>query len=105
MIAKLADAGGSARRACRIARVDIHVVGMRWRNGVFAHVHTDDGIDGVGEGSLEYQPQAVATFVPPPAPGAPTGTTQINDVFVDEREIVYCVDRHIGGLYCLEMDF
>jgi hypothetical protein len=26
-------------------------------------------------------------------------------VFVDEREIVYCVDRHIGGLYCLEMDF
>ena len=36
---------------------------------------------------------------------APTGTTQINDVFVDEREVVYCVDRHIGGLYCLEMDF
>jgi len=26
-------------------------------------------------------------------------------VFVDEREVVYCVDRHIGGLYCLEMDF
>jgi hypothetical protein len=52
-----------------------------------------------------YQPQAIATFVPPPAPGAPTGTTQINDVFVDEREVVYCVDRHIGGLYCLEMDF
>ena len=37
--------------------------------------------------------------------GAPTGTTQINDVFVDEREVVYCVDRHLGGLYCLEMDF
>ena len=47
----------------------------------------------------------VATFVPPAPAGAPTGTTQINDVFVDEREIVYCVDRHIGGLYCLEMDF
>jgi len=26
-------------------------------------------------------------------------------VFVDEREVVYTVDRHIGGLYCLEMDF
>ena len=39
------------------------------------------------------------------AAGAPTGTIQINDVFVDEREVVYCVDRHIGGLYCLEMDF
>ena len=44
-------------------------------------------------------------IVPPAVAGAPTGTTQINDVFVDEREVVYCVDRHLGGLYCLEMDF
>ena len=28
-------------------------------------------------------------FVPPAPPGAPTGTIQLNDVFVDEREIVY----------------
>ena len=55
--------------------------------------------------SNPYQPQAIATFVPPAPAGAPTGTIQINDVFVDEREVVYCVDRHIGGLYCLEMDF
>jgi hypothetical protein len=26
-------------------------------------------------------------------------------VFVDERAIVYTVDRHVGGLYILEMDF
>jgi hypothetical protein len=26
-------------------------------------------------------------------------------VFVDEREIVYTVDRFAGGLYILEMDF
>jgi hypothetical protein len=26
-------------------------------------------------------------------------------VFVDERGIVYAVDRHVGGLYILEMDF
>jgi hypothetical protein len=24
---------------------------------------------------------------------------------VDERQIVYTVDRHVGGLYRLEMDF
>jgi len=36
---------------------------------------------------------------------SPTGTIQINDVFVDERGIVYTVDRHVGGLYILEMDF
>ena len=36
---------------------------------------------------------------------APRGTIQLNDVFVDERGIVYTVDRHVGGLYVLEMDF
>ena len=55
--------------------------------------------------SNPYQPQEVGIFVPPAPPGAPTGTIQLNDVFVDEREIVYTVDRHIGGLYILEMDF
>ena len=30
---------------------------------------------------------------------------QLNDVFVDERGIVYTVDRFSGGLYILEMDF
>jgi len=44
-------------------------------------------------------------FVPSAPPMAPTGTIQLNDVFVDEREIVYTVDRHVGGLYILEMDF
>lgn len=30
---------------------------------------------------------------------------QLNDVFVDNRAIVYTVDRHSGGLYILEMTF
>ena len=55
--------------------------------------------------SNPYQPQQIGVFVPPAPPMAPTGTIQLNDVFVDEREIVYTVDRHIGGLYILEMDF
>jgi len=42
---------------------------------------------------------------PPPRKGTPAGAVQLNDVFVDEREIVYTVDRHTGGLYVLEMDF
>ena len=49
--------------------------------------------------SNPYQPKAIATFVPPAPPARRPATTQINDVFVDEREMVYCVDRHIGGLY------
>ena len=52
-----------------------------------------------------YQPQEVGIFVPAAPKGAPNGTIQLNDVFVDERQIVYCVDRHIGGLYILEIGF
>jgi hypothetical protein len=54
--------------------------------------------------SNPYQPKEVAHFCPQ-VENAPTGACQINDVFVDDRGIVFCVDRHIGGLYALEMDF
>ena len=53
--------------------------------------------------SNPYQPQEVAYFVP----GAPVlsraGAIQLNDVYVDDRRIVYTVDRFVGGLYILEM--
>ncbi|MFT8243082.1 LVIVD repeat-containing protein [Roseomonas sp. BN140053] len=52
-----------------------------------------------------YRPSEIAHFVPAAPRNAPTGAIQINDVFVDERGIVYTVDRHLGGLYVLEMDF
>jgi hypothetical protein len=55
--------------------------------------------------SNPYQPKEVAAFVPPPPKGTPAGAVQLNDVFVDERAIVYTVDRFTGGLYTLEMDF
>jgi hypothetical protein len=29
----------------------------------------------------------------------------LNDVFIDDRGIVFTVDRFVGGLYVLEMDF
>jgi hypothetical protein len=55
--------------------------------------------------SNPYQPKEVAAFVPPAPAGSPMGSIQLNDVFVDEREIVYTMDRHSGGLYILEKDF
>ena len=51
-----------------------------------------------------YQPKEVAYFVPE-VPGSPFGSCQLNDVFIDDRGIVFTVDRFVGGLYCLEMDF
>ncbi|MEY4680990.1 MAG: galactonate dehydratase, partial [Pseudomonadota bacterium] len=58
---KVAASGG--RKDCRVERIDVHVVDARWRNFVFAHVHTDDGISGIGEGSCEFQPQMVAAGI------------------------------------------
>ena len=50
-----------------------------------------------------YAPREVAYFVPPAPENSPVGSVQINDCFVDDRGIVFTVDRHAGGLYALEM--
>ncbi len=50
-----------------------------------------------------YEPKEIASFVPPAPEGSPVGTAQINDVLVDDRGVVFAVDRHSGGLYSLEM--
>jgi hypothetical protein len=50
-----------------------------------------------------YAPREVAYYVPEAPEGSRVGTVQINDVFVDDRGVVFCVDRHAGGLYSLEM--
>jgi hypothetical protein len=55
--------------------------------------------------SNPYQPKEVGLFVPATPPLSASGTIQLNDVFVDERAIVYTVDRQSGGLYTLEIDF
>jgi hypothetical protein len=51
-----------------------------------------------------YSPREIAYFVPPAPEGSRIGAVQINDVFVDDRGIVFTVDRHAGGLYALEMN-
>jgi len=52
-----------SRRDCRITRIDTYVVDARWCNWVFAHVFTDDGICGIGEGTCEFQPKAVEAVI------------------------------------------
>jgi hypothetical protein len=52
----------------------------------------------------QFQPREIAYFVPGAPPLSPKGAIQMNDVFVDDRGIVYAVDRFSGGLYILEMN-
>jgi hypothetical protein len=51
-----------------------------------------------------YQVEEVAYFVPGTPRLAPAGAIQLNDVFVDDRRLVYTMDRFGGGLYILEMN-
>jgi hypothetical protein len=50
-----------------------------------------------------WQPREVAYFVPPAPALSPAGAIQLNDVYVDDRRLVYTVDRFAGGLYIVEM--
>jgi hypothetical protein len=49
-----------------------------------------------------FQPKEVGYLVPDAPVGSPAGAAQMNDVFVDDRGILYAVDRFTGGLYVIE---
>ncbi|MEQ8195730.1 MAG: hypothetical protein RIB59_14690 [Rhodospirillales bacterium] len=51
-----------------------------------------------------FEPKEIAYYVPETPPGTRAGAIQINDVYVDEKGLVYACDRFTGGLYILEMD-
>jgi hypothetical protein len=50
-----------------------------------------------------FQPREAAFFVPPAPRKSPVKAIQINDVLVDDRGLVFAVDRMVGGVYVLEM--
>jgi hypothetical protein len=51
-----------------------------------------------------YRVEEIAYYVPGAPKLSPAGAVQLNDVYVDERRIVYTVDRFTGGLYVLELN-
>jgi hypothetical protein len=50
-----------------------------------------------------FHPREIAWAVPPAPRKSRAKAIQLNDVFVDERGILYTVDRLIGGLYIYEL--
>jgi hypothetical protein len=49
-----------------------------------------------------FQPRLVGELLPAAPAHSPAGAIQMNDVYVDERGIVYGIDRFTGGLYVVE---
>jgi len=43
----------------KITRFDIHKVTLRWRDLVFLEIHTDQGLTGLGEATLETRADMV----------------------------------------------
>lgn len=72
---------------------DTIIVGSFFNAGVRIYDTTDP-----------FAVQEIAYFVPGAPKLSPAGAIQLNDVYVDERRIVYTVDRFTGGLYTLEMN-
>jgi hypothetical protein len=74
-------------------RSDNIVVGTFFNGGVRAYDLTNP-----------FQPQEIAYFVPGAPKLSPKGAIQMNDVYIDDRGLVYAGDRFSGGLYILEMN-
>ena len=49
-----------------------------------------------------WQPELQAYCIPPAPRGEPA--TQLNDIHIDERGIIYATERNAGGLYVMEWD-
>ena len=47
------------------------------------------------------KPAEIGYLVPMAPPGSKAGTIQINDVYVDEKGMIYANDRATGGLYIM----
>ncbi len=72
---------------------DTLIIGSFFNAGVRVYDTTDP-----------YRVEEVAYYVPGAPKLSPAGAVQLNDVFVDERRVVYTVDRFTGGLYILELN-
>jgi hypothetical protein len=73
-------------------RSDTVIVGTFFNGGVRVFDTTDP-----------YRVEEIAYYVPGAPRLSPAGAIQLNDVFVDDRQLVYTIDRFGGGLYILEM--
>ena len=47
----------------KISRVETFLVGREWNNLVIARVHTDTGLSGLGEGTMQWQARTVAAAI------------------------------------------
>ena len=47
----------------KVTRIETFLVGREWNNLIIARAHTDKGITGLGEGTLQWQARTVAAAI------------------------------------------
>jgi hypothetical protein len=95
-----------ARRGGRYGAHNLHEnlpVPTSWRSDTIVVGSFFNAGVRVFDTSNPYQPEEIAYFVPGAPQLSPAGAIQLNDVYVDDRGIVFTVDRFAGGLYALEL--
>jgi hypothetical protein len=95
-----------ARRGGRFGAHNLHEnrpVRGAWRSERFVVGTFFNGGVRVFDLANPFRPVEVASAVPPPPRKSPARAIQLNDVFVDDRGVLFTVDRMIGGLYAYEL--
>jgi hypothetical protein len=96
-----------ARRGGRFGAHNLHEnlpIATSWRSeSIIVGTFFNAGVRAY-DVSDPFQVKEVAYFVPGAPRLSPVGAIQLNDCFVDDRGLVFAVDRFVGGLYVLEMN-
>jgi hypothetical protein len=71
-----------------------------WFNGGVRIFHVTDGPAGVPAAPPHLE--EIGYYIPAGLPGNPGGAAQINHALVDEKGLIYAIDRFTGGLYVLK---
>ncbi|MDR3486745.1 MAG: mandelate racemase/muconate lactonizing enzyme family protein, partial [Bradyrhizobium sp.] len=47
----------------KVSRVEVFLIGHEWNNLLVVRLHTDTGLSGLGEGTMQWQARTVAVAV------------------------------------------
>ena len=83
----------------RIARIETITVGAGWKHWLFARVHTDEGLTGIGEGTLNGFVRTIEAAIhelESEKPGPEVGP--VVQAARPDAEVTQGIERHQGAI-------